>query len=119
MRGCYKHMKFFALFLISVLSSSAFAKVVFDGCEPLVCKQLLSQIENGIPIYSGGMDTGRKLDLDASDISKIIQSDGNFQLCAGATTIYKVNYSCTANKPCRFISDGSKSKSRTQFDVCL
>ena len=112
-------MKFFALFLISVLSSSAFAKVVFDGCEPLVCKQLLSQIENGIPIYSGGMDTDRKLDLDASDISKIIQSDGNFQLCAGATTIYKVNYSCTANKPCRFISDGSKSKSRTQFDVCL
>lgn len=112
-------MKFFTLFLIILVASSALAKVDFVGCEPLVCKQLLSQLESGIPIYSGDMDTGGKLDLDASDISKVLQSSTSFQLCVGTTTIYKINYTCFTNKPCLFISDGSKSKSRTQFDVCL
>ena len=112
-------MKIFTFFLISIISSSTLAKVVFDNCEPLVCNQLLSQVESGIPIYSGDMDTGEKLDIDASAISKVLQLGTSFKLCLGTTTIYKVNYSCISNKPCRFISDGSKIKSRTQFEECL
>ncbi|MGJ8681703.1 hypothetical protein [Paraglaciecola sp.] len=112
-------MKFFTLFFITFMSSNTLAEVIFKGCESLACKQLLSELEGGIPIYSGDINTGSKLDLDVSAISKILQSGTSFQLCVGTTTIYKINYACIENNPCRFISDGSISKSRTQFEACL
>lgn len=75
----------------------------FKNCEPNLCELLLAQLSQGVPQYTGQIDTGKSLLIASNKISTIGQSGSLFKVWSYGSGYYDVRYKCFQNAPCLFI----------------
>jgi hypothetical protein len=112
-------MKYLISIIILLNSAPLLANVKFTNCEPKMCNILLSNIDMGIPIYVGNIETENKLNLSSKMVTSIKQVGSKFKVCAGPTTQYNIEFKCFKGTPCVFITNGSVLRSSTHLKTCL
>ena len=113
------HMKkFIFIIFLSILSSNCFGKQE-SVCSSVSCDHLLAALDKGVKKFSSSASHSELLQLRHDQITKIVQTGSQFEVCVSPSRYYVVEFHCSLSIECEYIAESSVHVARTSFEQCL